>query len=105
PVVRPVVPAGVTGAVAGDIAMHRVNKRGATDQIVAPHAKPCNSSSLVTAGHRPASAGAHCPGEGSNLHPLTGTWPSTMRVCQFRHPGKPKQKRHPPQRTPEGALP
>ena len=19
--------------------------------------------------------------------PLTGTWPSTMRVCQFRHPG------------------
>lgn len=29
-----------------------------------------------------------CPGEGSNLHLIAETWPSTMRVCQFRHPGK-----------------
>ena len=28
-----------------------------------------------------------CPGGDSNPHSLAATWPSTMRVCQFRHPG------------------
>ncbi len=28
-----------------------------------------------------------CPEQESNLHPLMRTWPSTMRVYQFRHPG------------------
>ena len=28
-----------------------------------------------------------CPGGDSNPHSLKATWPSTMRVCQFRHPG------------------
>ena len=28
-----------------------------------------------------------CRGRDSNPHALAGTWPSTMRVCQFRHPG------------------
>lgn len=29
----------------------------------------------------------NCPGLESNQHALAGTWPSTMRVCLFRHPG------------------
>ena|GEM_PF-3944662 len=37
----------------------------------------------------PTSRVHECPGEGSNLHSLAATWPSTMRVCQFRHPGAP----------------
>ena len=33
-----------------------------------------------------------CPGQESNLHSLAGTWPSTMRVYQFRHPGFSKKQ-------------
>ncbi len=87
PVVPVVVPEGVTGGVAAVTAMHSANAKGATAGAVAPHVKPCHSSAQDTSEHPLASAGTYCPGEGSNLHPLTGTWPSTMRVCQFRHPG------------------
>ena len=50
----------------------------------------CRSGDRQEVGHRcqrDPPAAMICPGEGSNLHPITGTWPSTMRVCQFRHPG------------------
>ena len=29
-----------------------------------------------------------CPEQESNLHALTDTWPSTMPVYQFQHPGR-----------------
>ncbi len=34
-----------------------------------------------------AVGGFLCPEQESNLHSVTGTWPSTMRVYHFRHPG------------------
>ena len=49
--------------------------------------KALGKEELGTDSHGATSADRKCPGEGSNLHSLAATWPSTMRVCQFRHPG------------------
>src|SRR5690606_6053521 len=91
-VVPPVVPEGVTEGVTRGTAVHSINTKGAPADAVAPSVKPCASSTEGTGVHSSASAGTDCPGEGSNLHPIAGTWPSTMRVCQFRHPGSQTKK-------------
>ncbi len=45
-----------------------------------------------------------CPGEDSNLHALTGTSPSSWRVCQFRHLGFSLLDARRGSRTPTGLL-